>query len=155
MNGHHSPRARIFWFELANKWAIRTPPLADAHKERLFVAALRQQCNAVFHHAARAWMVTDATLDAARNIVGRYHPCYEFVARAHYEPPPQASGSESDAYQTFCRLVGWPGPARLSSKNARALYRRAVRRLHPDAGGSSEEMAALNAAWWEIKAALG
>jgi hypothetical protein len=156
MTGPNSPRARIFWFELANKWAIRAPRLADAHREHLFAAALRTACNAAFHHGAQAWMVADTAIDAAKAIMARYHPRYEFIARPRYEPPPpRVPVSENRAYETFCALVGWSHPERLSLKNARALYRRAARRLHPDAGGSSEKMAALNAAWWEIKTGLG
>jgi hypothetical protein len=154
MTGNASARARVFWFELAQKWAIRTPPLADERKARMFTAALRQTCDAVFHQAMQAWTVADSALDAAREIVARYYPRYEFVERPRYVPPPPPPDPEAQAYETFCVLVGWEGPERLSRLRARTLYRKAAARLHPDAGGSPEQMATLNAAWSTIKATL-
>lgn len=148
-------RARIFWFERAEKWAIRTPPLADERRARMFATALRQTCEAVFHQGMQAWVVADAALEAAREIVARYYPHYEFIERPRYKPPPPPRNPEGQAYETFCTLVGWLGPERLSIERARALYRRAAARLHPDAGGSADQMATLNAAWSTIKAKLG
>jgi hypothetical protein len=149
-------RPRIYWFEPAKKWAIRAEPLRDTRKAEMFVTALRQ-CGAVFNELMRVWIVADAHLAGARQVVTRYYGSFEFIERAPPQqepPPPPRSKSHSAAYDTFCRLVGWVGP-HLSYRRARALYRHAAARLHPDVGGSADDMAALNVAWLAVKDRLG
>jgi len=163
MTGTQPIHARIYWFELANKWAIRAPVLADAHKMRRFETALRQACNAVFHHGAQAWVVDDSVLDAAKKVVAQYYRHCEVVEppRPRVEPPPPPPPppppvAHVDEYDVFCALVGWRDDSvLLTFTQARRLYRRAAVRLHPDAGGSADEMAALNAAWMAIRRTLG
>jgi hypothetical protein len=150
-------RPRIFWYELAEKWAVRAPPLENAHRARLFTTALRQACGAVFHHGLQAWVIPDSALEAAKQLVTQYYRHFEFVERPKPKtapPPPPAPTPIDAAYETFCALVGWKGPARLSFARARALYRRAATRLHPDVGGPADQMASLNAAWRAIKDTL-
>lgn len=148
-----SHRPRIFWFEAAHKWAVSAAPLADARSAEKFTAALRQQCRAVFNRLVRAWMIDECHLNAARKVVTNYYGHYEFVARQQRQPapPPQPTRPQSPAYIVFCALVGWDEPACLSYDRARELYRHAAARLHPDVGGSSDDMAALNVAWLAVR----
>jgi hypothetical protein len=149
----NSKRPRIFWHELAAKWAIRTQPLADAAREKMFTAALRQTCAAVFHRGAQVWLVPADHMEKAKQLVTKYYRYYEFIDRIERQegPPPVAPGPVNDAYKTFCLLVGWELGTHLTRSQARALYRQAAARLHPDIGGSADKMAALNAAWRAIR----
>jgi hypothetical protein len=148
-------RPRIYWFEAARKWAIRAPALSDGRQAELFVAALRQQCRAVFNETVRAWMVAEAHLRAAQQVVRKHYGHYELVERQRAQaPPPPATPparTRAPAYVVFCALVGCDQGTSLSYETARALYRNAAARLHPDAGGSSEDMAALNVAWLSVR----
>ena len=151
-------RPRIFWYELAQKWAIRAPALTDPIKATMFVAALRQRCSAVFHQAAQAWLVPDEALETAKELVTKYYLHYQFVGRPQPReepaPPPPPPPPPDSAYEVFCDLVGWTGDGLLSPARARALYRQAAARLHPDVGGSADKMAALNTAWRAIRGTL-
>lgn len=143
-------RPRIFWYEVAQKWAIRTPPLPDPNKTKQFLAGLRQACGAVFHQQAQAWTVPAAHLEKAKDLVAKYYTHYEFVEKAP-PPPPPISVPHGESYETFCRLVGWKHKVPLTRDGAKALYRQAAARLHPDVGGSADRMASLNDAWRAIK----
>lgn len=152
------PRPRIYWFETAHKWAISAAPLADARKAEMFASALRQQCRGIFNEMVHAWIVDDEHLQAAQQVVKRYYGHYELIAReqpqATPKPPPRPdkpARPRSPAYIVFCALVGWDEPTGLSYDRARVLYRHAAARLHPDAGGSADEMAALNVAWVAVR----
>lgn len=48
--------------------------------------------------------------------------------------------------QEYRRLLGLPTERQLSEPEIRAGYKRAAKRLHPDAGGSAREFAELSAA---------
>ncbi len=148
-----SKRPRIFWHEMAGKWAIRTPPLADPQRAKMFTAGLRQACAAVFHQGAQLWMVPATQLEKAKELVTKYYRYYEFIDRIEKQdqsrppvPPPA-----DDPYKTFCSLVGCKVATHLTRSQARALYRQAAARLHPDVGGSDDKMATLNAAWRAIR----
>jgi hypothetical protein len=152
----NSKRPRIFWHEMAGKWAIRTPPLADPARAKLFTAGLRQMCAAVFHSGAQVWLVPAAHLEAAKQLVTKYYSHYEFIDRTQKQdaPPPVVPPPADDSYKTFCILVGWKLATHLTRSQARALYRQAAARLHPDVGGSADKMAILNAAWRAIRDTL-
>lgn len=152
----HQLRPRIYWFETASKWAISAAPLTDRRKAEMFAGALRQQCRAIFNEMLRVWIVDDAHLGAAQQVVQRYYGHYEFIERERPQaspppPPPLPARPRSAAYIVFCAMVGWDEPVNLSYDRARALYRHAAARLHPDVGGSSDEMAALNVAWLAVR----
>jgi len=145
-------RPRIFWYQIAGKWAIRTPPLRDQTRAKMFTAGLRQTCAAVFHQGAQAWLVPALHLEQAKQLVVKYYKHYEFIDRIDTQAPPPAKPSlANDAYKTFCILVGWDFAGTLTRSQARALYRQAAARLHPDVGGSADKMATLNAAWRAIR----
>jgi hypothetical protein len=153
-----SHRPRIFWFEAAYKWAISADPLSDRFKAQMFMATLRQECRAIFNETVRAWMIDDAHLGAAKKLIEKYYGKYEFVPRERPRaetpplPPPQAAVRiRAPAYVVFCSLVGCDQGTNLSYDRARALYRHAAARLHPDTGGSSDDMAALNVAWLAVR----
>jgi hypothetical protein len=154
MGANSSKRPRIFWFELGGKWAIRTPPLADQARMKVFTAALRQTCSGVFHQKAEVWLVPDAHLETARKLVTKYYLHHEFIERESKPPSDPLQTTEAALYQTFCELVGWESANYPSREQARALYRQAAARLHPDVGGSPEKMARLNAAWRAIRNSL-
>jgi len=163
MSGQPSQHPRIFWYELAQKWAIRAPALPDQTQANRFTTALRQQCDGVFHHGMQSWLVSEDRLPAAKQLVEKYYRYYQFIARAaseeggkiHDEPSrPRSQPHEILDYDFFCRLVGWSEATQLSHTEAKALYRRAAAKLHPDVGGSSEKMASLNAAWRAIRDTL-
>ena len=143
-------RPRIFWYEVAKKWAIRVSPLPEPTKSRLFLNNLRQLCAAVFHQQAQAWLIPEAHLEKAKDLVEKYYQHYEFVDKIH---PRQDSTSlpHPELYATFCKLVGWRRKTLPSHAEAKALYRQAAARLHPDVGGSADSMALLNDAWRAIK----
>ena len=148
-------RPRIYWFEAAGKWAIAAIPLTDTRQAELFTTALRQQCRAVFNEIVRAWMVGEEHLRAAQQVVRKHYGHYELVerqrAQAPTAPAPPPSRTRSPAYVVFCALVGCEQGTSLSYDPARTLYRHTAARLHPDAGGSSEDMAALNIAWLAVR----
>jgi len=153
---------RIYWHTLAKKWAILSPPLVDELKASRFLAELRQLCGGVFHHEARAWMVPEDRLQIALRVVAKYYRHYLFVDRSEpspepepeREPPPASPQPKSEIYLRFCRVVAWDDNVPLSFARAKMLYRHAAMRLHPDVGGTSQEMASLNEAWQAIKDAL-
>ena len=103
-------------------------------------------------------MVPEDCLAAARQLVAKYYRHYLFIERwqprPEPEPPPVYSPPRSEIYRAFCRIVAWDERAPLSYTRAKALYRHAALRLHPDVGGSSDEMALLNEAWQGIKDTL-
>jgi len=70
------------------------------------------------------------------------------------EPPRAPPPATSETYRTFCRIVAWDDNVPLSFARAKMLYRHAALRLHPDVGGTSDEMALLNEAWQGIKDTL-
>lgn len=150
-------RPRIFWFETAHKWAISAAPLSDRSKREMFTTALRQQCSAIFNEMVHAWIVDDGHLQNAQQVIRKYYGQFEFVAREQRKappPPPRPQLStrfRTPAYVVFCALVGCEQGTNLSYDNARALYRHAAARLHPDAGGSADDMAALNVAWVAVR----
>ena len=154
-------RPRIYWHTLAKRWAIRIPLLLDELKARRLGADLQQMCGGVFHCGAEAWMVPENQLDPAVQLVAKYYRHYVFVDRSEPAPKPEPAPrraplwapppAKGETYRTFCRIVEWADGLPLSFAVAKHLYRRAAIRLHPDVGGSSEEMAALNATWQAIK----
>lgn len=161
-------RPRIYWFETAKRWAICAVPLADPRKAEMFAAQLRQQCAAIFNQMIHAWVVDDDQLGGAQQLVTRYYGGFDFIERPQAKqaepaqsepppppPPPPRPRSRSSVYQVFCALVGCEEAGHLSYARARALYRHAAARLHPDVGGSSDEMAALNVAWLAVRHLLG
>jgi hypothetical protein len=149
------PRARIYWFEAAGKWAVAVSPLTDVREAERFSMALRQHCRAVFNQVVRAWMVDEQHLRAAQQVVRKHYGHYELVERERAQPPPRPapppSRTRAPAYVVFCALVGCEQGTSLSYERARTLYRHAAARLHPDTGGSSEDMAALNVAWIAVR----
>lgn len=144
-------RPRIFWYEVGQKWAIRTPPLPDPLKTKLFVTGLRQTCGAVFHQQAQVWTVPAKNLDKAKELVAKYYTHYEFIEKVATPPPAPPSFLHPESYETFCTLVGWKRGTLPTRAEAKVLYRQAAARLHPDVGGSADRMASLNDAWRAIK----
>lgn len=155
---HCQPRPRIFWFETAHKWAISAAQLSDRAQREMFTTAMRQQCAAIFNEMVHAWIVDDDHLRCAQQVLTKYYGQFEFIAREQPRqappppPPPQHTARvRVPAYVVFCALVGCEQGTSLSYDTARALYRHAAARLHPDAGGSSDDMAALNVAWLAVR----
>lgn len=147
-------RPRIYWYDAARKWAVTAAPFADTRRTELFRQELRQQCRGIFNEIVRAWMVDDAHLAVAQQVLKKHYGTYDFVARercAPPPPPPPTARARTPAYVVFCALVGCEQGISLSYADARALYRHAAARLHPDAGGSSDDMATLNVAWLSVR----
>jgi hypothetical protein len=59
-----------------------------------------------------------------------------------------------DAKKSWREIIGFPPTGTITRDMAEAKYRERAKRLHPDVGGSPEDMAALNAAIVQARAEL-
>jgi len=113
-----------------------------------FNPAFVQELKADIPASQRAWLGNDKVW----RVAAAYHEDVLSVVRSHYGEPTileqetqvvVVGNTEADAFSTMLKLA----PDEILKK----VYRMIAIELHPDKGGKSEDMAALNVAWDEIK----
>lgn len=127
----------IFWVPELLLWASRTP-YNPKYKDALRMAAPQARWDG----EAKVWLFDESVLVLVQGLMKHYFGEYDFIPRSTQHTT-QPSTNGSNPYQVFLQLIG--------KDIANKAYREAIKSLHPDKGGSTDDAAKLNRAWSTIK----
>ena len=139
---------KIWWDESVAAYRVTTP-----YNETFFnlLKQLIPFSDREWDKSSKTWTVTERFMEPIRQLAEKtFRDTATVITKAQSQkssvPPALAKQPLDGVICQFFRLLAY--------EDAQAAYRKASMRLHPDRGGSMEQMTALNSAWTRLEKEL-